>query len=152
MTNEETNIRYELMKAVVEKAKQTGDFKTQIFLAEELGLYFHAGEISMRHGYIKRAYENFKKFRRENFLGKKYCKEPLEIIEQMISSGKFLKKGEIEDNEYYHDRGNLEIKREYDIANKNKRIEKLMDEGIIKNLRKYEKGNEFSRERIRIYN
>ena len=152
MTKLETNIRYELIKSEVEKAKENGDFKTRIFLAETLGLYSYAGEVSIKHGLIKRAYENFKKCSGEIFFEGEYYEKPLEIIESMILSTKFLKKDEIQDNEYYHNIGHLEIKKEYDLENRNKTIENRIHAGIIDNLKKYSKGNGFSCERILIYN
>jgi len=152
MTNLKTNLRYELMKTEVEKAKEKGDFKTQIVLAERLGLYLYAGKVSMKHGLIKRAYENFKKCSGEIFFEGEYYEKPLDLIEPMIFSTKFLKKDEIQDNEYYQNKGNLEIKREYDLENKNKTIENRIHGEIIDNLKKYSKGNEFSCERIMIYN
>jgi len=144
--------RKELIIKMIEEAGKTGDFKTRILLAERLDFYFYAGEVSIQHGLIKRAYKNFKKESEKRTRNEMLYNESLENIEKMLFFRKSLTKKEIEENEYYYGLGNLEIINEYDLGNKNKRIENKIHENIRKDIEKYKKGNEFSCEKIRIYN
>lgn len=144
--------RYELIKTEIKKAQKNGDFKTEIFLAERFGFYYYAGKISRLHGLFKRAYGNFQKAEKKENYNKTSCRNNIEEIGEILHAGNFLKAGEIEENEYFLNRGHLKIIREYDIENLNKRIDNKIDERIISSIKKYEKGNRFSIEKINIYN
>ena len=143
--------RYELIKAEIKKARDKGDFKTEIFLAEYLGFYFRAGKISKEHGLFKRAYENFKKEKEYGLMDKLASINNLQKIKQLISSKKSLTAKEIHGNEGFHNRNLLLINERYDHGNWKKIWANKINDDLIRPLKNYQTGQR-SYDRIKTYN
>ena len=131
------NEQYELMKIEIEKARDKGDFKTEIFLAEKLGFYFHAGKIAKSHGLFKRASENFKKEKEENLPNRLTSIDNLQEIEQMLSQKRHV----------YITTYSERIAK----GNWNKPLVNRLEENLIRHFKGYQTG-QFSSDRIKTYN
>ena len=139
--------RCDLIKIEIEKARKKGDFKTEIFLAEQLNFYFHAGEISESHGLFKRAYKNFQKEEKKCLRNKLDCVKKLNSLNKFLSSNNYLIVKEILKNKNI---SNINQEK-CDYGNWNKIWINKVDENLIRIIKKSQPGK-FSSYRIKTYN